>query len=126
MIRFLIDLQRLKTFNINLRDNCFEYITPINIENEFNCLNQLTKTIVYLAVFHVCEKAEEYETTKNLDLADEIRPLVFRGDIRKCYDTNSKDLDFYNCDRDFCFDKEDLKKYMKEHSEKVTKEIIEC
>ena len=121
-----LDLQRLKTFNVNLRDNCFEYITPLSIENEFNCLNQLVKTTVNLAVFHICEKAEEFENTKNLDLTDEIRPLIFKGNIRKCFDTNSKYLDFFDCDSDFCFSKEELKKYMKKHEDKVVKEIIEC
>lgn len=121
-----LDLQRLKTFNVNLRDNCFEYITPISIENEFNCLNQLVKTTVYLAVFHLGEKAEEYEQTKNLDLAEEIRPLVFKGDIRKCYDTNSKDLDFFDCDKDFYFSKSDIDEFLRNNKEKVVKEVIVC
>ena len=121
-----LDLQRLKTFNVNLRDNCFEYITPIGIENDFNVLNQLVKTTVYLAVFRVCETAEEFETTKNLDLAEEIRPLTFKGDIRKCYDTNSKDLDYFNCDKDFYFTKEDIEKFLKTNKDKVSKEIIVC
>lgn len=121
-----LDLQRLKTFNVNLRDNCFEYISPIAIENEFNCLNQLVKTTVTLVVFHVVEKAEEFEQSKNIELAEELRQLVFKGNIRNCYDTNSKDLDYFMSDKDFYFSREDIEKYLKTNKEKVVKEVIVC
>jgi len=117
-----LDLHRIKTLNPNLRSNCFEILRPVSIENEFNCLNQLVKTTVYLLVFYDIEKVEKFEETKNTDLADEIRVLPFKGNIRKCYDTNSKDLKFWDCDKDFYFSKDDLEKYMKKHKEKVVNE----
>lgn len=122
-----LDLHRIGTLNPNLRSNCLEIISPIAIENEFNCLNQLVKTTIYLLVFHDTEKVEEYEKTKNIDLADEIRLLPFKGNIRKCYDTNSKDLKFWDCDKDFYFSKDDIDKFMRTHKEKVVvQEIRPC
>lgn len=121
-----LDLQRLKTFNVNLRDNCFSYETPLGIENEFNCLNQLVKTTVYLATFKLAEKAEEFEKTQDMSLVEEIKPLVFKGNIRKCFDTNSKVLDFFKSDKDFYFCNEDIEKYLKGNREKIVKEVIVC
>lgn len=103
---FTIDLQFVSNLNKNLRKFAFEYITPFDLQHEYNCLNVLIKTKVVWGVFKSYEKAVEYETTQDSSLFEEIREFEFLGDIYSCYDSYSKKEEFFDVpnDKDFCYE----------------------
>ena len=108
---FNIDLQFITNLNKNIRRFAFEYITPLNLEHEFNCLNMLVKTKVYIGVFYDYDKAVDFETSQDLNLVEELREYVFNGNIYKCYDSYSKKLEFFEVDssKDFCYELAEIK-----------------
>lgn len=103
---FTIDLQFITNLNKNMRRFAFEYLTPLEYEHEYNCLNQLVRTKIAVGVFYAYEKAVEFETTQNVNLIEELREFVFDGDIYSCYDSFSKKNEFFevDIDKDFCYD----------------------
>lgn len=108
---FTIDLQFITNLNNKLRKFAFEYITPVKLEHEYNCLNMLVKTTVTLGVFRDYDKAVAFETTQNVELFEELRELVFHGCIYDCYDSYSKEDEFFavESDKDFSYDLAKLK-----------------
>lgn len=108
---FTIDLQFVSNLNKNLRKFAFEYITPLNYEHKYNCLNMLVETIVSVGVFYSYDKAIEFEETQNVELVQELREYKFNGDIYSCYDSFSKKLEFFDVDidKDFCYDIQKIK-----------------
>ena len=103
---FNIDLQFITNLNKNLRRFAFEYVTPLELEHEYNSLNMLVKTTVHAGVFYDYEKAVEFETTQDPKLVEELRDYVFNGNIYNCYDSFSKKREFFEVpnDKDFCYD----------------------
>ena len=112
---FTIDLQFLNNLNKNLRRFAFEYLTPLNIENKYNCLNKLIKTSVTVGVFVSYESAERFEETQDLKLIEELRIYTFDGDIYSRFDSHSKLLEFFEVDenKDFSYSLEKIKKKSK-------------
>lgn len=100
-----LDLQFVSNLNKNLRKFAFEYLVPLNIENEYNCLNQLVKTSVIVGVFYSYNKAEKYEEDMNDELFEEYRIYTHNGDIYSCFDSYGKLLEFFDSDKDFSYSK---------------------
>lgn len=106
-ILFTMDVQDLKKLNDSIRENAFEYLRPLYIDNEYNRMNVLRKTTVTVAVFYSYDKALEFKNTNNLELVDEFREYHYNGDIYSCYDSKGKQIEFYEGakpEKDFCYD----------------------
>lgn len=103
---FTIDLQFIENLNKNLRRFAFEYITPLSLEYNYNCLNNRIQTVSHCAVFYDYARAKMFEDNKDPKLIDEIRPYLFKGDIFECFDSHSKKHQFFEVDskKDFVYD----------------------
>ena len=102
---FTLDLQFVSNLNKNIRKFAFEYLTPLDIQNEYNCLNQLVKTSVVVGVFYSYDKALDFEEKLDNSLIEEYRVYTHNGDIYSCFDSYGKLLEFFDTDKDFSYTK---------------------
>lgn len=117
-----LDLQFVTNLNKNIRRFAFEYLIPLDIQNEYNCLNQLVKTSVIVGVFKVYENAVKYEETLDSNLIEEYRVYSHNGNIYDCFDSYGKLLEFFDSDKDFSYSKIKISDY--KNSEKPFEEIV--
>lgn len=94
-----LDLQSLSLMNVNVKRFTFAYITPIALEHQPDCFNQISKTISHCAIFKDLEKAMQYEKTKDIALVEEIKQFEFIGDIYDCFDSYGEKAKFYDVDK---------------------------
>lgn len=100
---FTLDLQFVSNLNKNVRKFAFEYLSPLDIQNEYNCLNQLVKTSIVVGVFYSYNKALEYEESMDNSLIEEYRVYTHNGDIYSCFDSYGKLMEFFETDDDFSY-----------------------
>lgn len=103
---FIFNFQIFSNFNKSLRTYAKEYLAPVDIENEYTCLNDLYKTTLVVGVFYSYEKAEKYETTPDTDLFDEVRLYDFDGNIYEHFDSFARLIDYFRVplEKDFKYD----------------------
>lgn len=102
----IFNFQIFSNFNKSLRLFAKEYLAPIDIENEYTCLNDLSKTTLVVGVFFTYEKAQEYEDTSNTELFDEVRLYDYDGNIYESFNSFARLLDFFRVpvNKDFSYE----------------------
>lgn len=92
---FTLDMQFIENLNKNLRRFAFEYIIPLNLDHEINCMNKIINTTSKCAVFFDYNKALAFQDSQDLKLVEEFRNYSFKGNIYNHYDSYSKKDEFY-------------------------------
>lgn len=102
---FTIDLQNIDDLNKKIRRFAFEYLRPMYIENEYDRFDNLIETKVYVACFFNYNKALEFSETEDISLVDDWRVYKYEGDIYDCFDSEGKQLEYYDGsgNKDFCY-----------------------
>lgn len=103
----IFTFQIFSNFNKSLRSFAREYLAPVDIENEYTCLNDLYKTTLVVGVMFTCERAQEYEEKQDVNLFDEVRLYDYNGNVYDCFDSFARLIEYFRGipkNKDFKYD----------------------